>query len=181
MSDLIKQGDPRWRAERLGDGESSIGKAGCLLCAITECANRLGTVAHRDPRELNRMGRTAGAFVGSAALTEKLARCAGLDCSPRIDGPPDILSKQVQARLAMGKMLLLHVDHDSSKPKGDVAADHWVLAIELNGASLVYADPATGALHMMPVNSLTAESGWPDKRLYRVRGIRQLSRRPADA
>lgn len=181
MTTLIRQGDSKWKHDRLGDGTSTIGRAGCLLCCLTEAANRLGTIAHRDPRDVNVLGRTAGAFSGSNALTEKLGRCVGLQVDPRIDGPADVLSKIVQAKLAMHKLLLLHVDHDSTKAKGDPEADHWVLAIEQNGNSIVYVDPATGALGMLSAASLFGESGWSDKRPYKVMGVRAVSRRAADA
>ncbi len=171
----IRQGAKPHRSAILGQGSNTIGGAGCLLCAIREAQCILVPGTSRDPRELNDLGINAGAFVGSGAIIDKLAACAGLVCGPRIAGDTAVIRSVIMQALRAGSLALLHVDHDSKRANGDSAADHWVLAIALDADGIVYADPATGGPGSLPTETLIGMSTWPDKRVFAVRALRVLS------
>jgi hypothetical protein len=175
MTTYIRQGDRRWRSDRLGAGASTIGGAGCLLCCVQEAARQLGTCADDDPRPLNAAGVDLGAFVASGAIVANLATCAGLRCGPRIAGDVAVMRAVIVQALRSGARVLLHVDHDSTKPGGDDEADHWVLAVALDTRGVVYADPSTGEAGALPTETLQAPSTWADRRVFAVRAVRVLS------
>jgi hypothetical protein len=176
VTECLRQGDARWRSEILGDSQATtIGQAGCLLVCLAEARLRLLKV-DADPVGLNTLGRLHRCFSGAGAIVDKLAKQAGLACGVRIAGDLEVMRAViVQALLASGAVLL-HVDHDSKRPGGDVAADHWVLGISLGpDGRIAFCDPATGAIGHLGLASLSAPSGWRDKRVYSVRGLRVLT------
>lgn len=175
VNECMRQGDPRWRSEILGDGRSTIGQAGCLLVCIVEAASRMKG-GEKDPRPLNTAGRVHRCFSGSGAIVDKLAKVAGLSCGPRVVGDLELMRAMIVQSLLASSMVLLHVDHDSKRPGGDVEPDHWVLAISIGPSGLIeYADPATGKIGKLDLASLSAPSGWRDARAYSVRGLRVLT------
>ena len=175
VTECMRQGDSRWRSEIVGEGSHTIGQAGCLLVCVAEAAQRM-IGAEADPRPLNTAGRVHRAFSGSSAVIERLARAAGLACGPRIAGDVAVMRSVIVQSLLAKSTVLLHVDHDSARPGGDAAADHWVLALSVSpDAKIVYADPATGKRGHLSMASLSAPSGWRDARVYSVRGLRVLT------
>lgn len=175
MTTFLRQADDRWRGNRLGLGTSTYGGAACLLMSITDAARHL-LGSDLDPRDLNDACVKAGAFVDSGLIVDKAAAIAGLRAGPRVEQPVGIMSRMVQSYLASGRLLLLHVDHDSAKPKGDPEADHWVWAFEQVGSLVIYGDPATGEPGGLDAVMLTGASAWRDKRLYAVRAFRTLTK-----
>jgi len=182
---IIRQGDPRWSDALVGDGQKKFSAVGCLVCCIQQAAMDLvdgATTA--DPRIANMRGRDAGAFVGSAAIVECLAAANMMRAGPRIEGDVVKLRAVVIAALINGQKVLLHVDHDSTLPKGDPEADHWVLArsyvtptLADDTGQIICADPATGKETKLLTSTLKGPSGWRDGREYEVKGLRVLSRR----
>jgi hypothetical protein len=162
-------------AHKLGVGSSTFGGAGCLLYCLDNARHRL-TGHPLDPVGLNDLGVANDAFIGSGAKTEQLANLAGLSCGPRVEQSVEIMSKMLAGYLATKRLALLHVDHDSTKPKGDPEADHWVLAHTQAGLTVVYDDPATGEMGGLILSTLTAPSAWRDHRPYVVRAFRTLSK-----
>ena len=160
---------------QLGLGSSTFGGAGCLLYCLDNARHRL-TGHALDPVGLNDDGIAHDCFIGSGAKIEALARIAGLSCGPRVEQSVDVMSKMAASYLASKRLLLLHVDHDSTKPKGDPEADHWVLGHILAGLTVVYDDPAVGEQGGLILSTLTAPSAWRDHRPYAVRAFRTLSK-----
>lgn len=174
VNECLRQGDARWRSEILGDSAATtIGQAGCLLVCLAEARARLLKV-DGDPVGLNTSGRLHRCFSGAAAITDKLAKVAGLACGPRIDGDLEVMRDCiVEALLRGSSAVLLHVDHNQKD-----GGDHWVLAppggLGADGR-IAYCDPATGKLGHLGLASLSAPSGWRDARVYSVRGCRVLT------
>lgn len=176
MTAFVRQGDPRWAAQRLGLGKSTFHGAGCVLCCITEAARQLGTVNHADPRIVADAGVAAGAFVGSNAVIDKLAECVGLKAGPKVALSVDVMSKMVSSYLGSGRLVLLHVDHDSELADGDFDGDHFILALRQTPAGFLCADPATGEACHIAVSNLSGPAAWGRQRSFTVRGFRTLSK-----
>lgn len=171
---VLRQSDPRWTGHKLGVGSSTFGRAGCLLFCLDNARARIRGLAN-DPVELNQLGVDHDCFDGSSAFTERLAGVGGMVCGPRFESPVDVMAKAIVSYLASGRLILAHVDHDSTLPKGDAEADHWVLVHLLAGSStLVYDDPAFGAQGGLVLSTLTAPSAYRDGRPYAVRAFRML-------
>jgi hypothetical protein len=175
---IIRQGNPTWGHSPVGIGSSTFGAVGCLVCCIQQAALSLvdGAITP-DPRIANMRGVDAGAFVGSAAIIDKLAEANHMRCEPKIEGDVVKLRAVVIQALTAGGKVLLHVDHDSARPKGDPEADHWVLALRLEPSQVVCSDPATGAECRISTVTLDGPSGWKDGRRYVVKGVRVLNKR----
>lgn len=175
MTDLpLRQGGEH-ASHQLGTGSSTFGKAGCLLYCLDNARHRL-TGHSLDPVGLNALGVAGDCFDGSNAYTEKLAKVAGLKCGPRVDKSVGLMSSMINAYLASGRLILGHVDHDSTKPKGDPEADHFILIHTHAGLTYVYDDSATGQMGGLVVGTLTAPSAWRDHRPYRLLAFRTLSK-----
>lgn len=168
---ILRQGD--YPGHKFGTGSSTFAGAGCLLFCIDGARHRLKG-APLDPVGLNALGVANDCFDGSSAFTERLAAQAGLVCGPRFEQSVSVMAKAAASYIASGRLLLLHVDHDSTKPKGDPEAEHWVLGHLVAGQTLVYDDPTFGKQGGLMLSTLTAPSAYRDGRPYVVRAFRTL-------
>jgi LysM repeat protein len=137
---LFRQGDPAWRAERLGvSGEGpTLAQAGCALTACAMALSRIGGTV-LTPDALLRHLRASGGFqgplldwsaAGSAIPGGTAASPGALDCA------------QVDRELEAGRPVLLRVVHDvQGHPR-----QHWICLTGRDPASGQYTanDPATG-------------------------------------
>ena len=137
---LFRQGDPAWRAERLGvSGEGpTLAQAGCALTACAMALSRIGGTV-LTPDTLLRHLRTSGGFqgplldwsaAGSAIPGATHASPGALDCA------------QLDRELDAGRPVLLRVVHDfQGHPR-----QHWICLTGRDPASGRYSanDPATG-------------------------------------
>ena len=172
----IRQGDPKHAAVKVGEGSSTMASAGCLVCCVREAALRL-VPGETDPDPLitNERGKAVKAFVGSNAIITTLAKAEGLLAHPRIEGFSQMRASAMRALLAKD-CVLLHVDHDGARPHGDEAPDHFVLATSIDPKGIHYEDPATGKSGVLSTLNLSGVSSWKDQRVYKVKGLRVLSR-----
>lgn len=175
MPARYKQADPRWSADVLGYGPSTIGGSGCMLVCLCEAVREL-TGVDMPPPMLNRRGTAEGAFLHSSALTAKLAALAGLKAGDKVNAAePSLLRGAIGEAFRTGGLAILHVDHS-----GDAFGDHFVLALrEEYDASgnkrIVYADPATGREAQLDAMRLEGSTTWGTRvKTYRVRGVRAI-------
>ena len=137
---LFRQGDPAWRAERLGvSGEGpTLAQAGCALTACAMALSRMGGT-FLTPDALLRHLRASGGFqgplldwsaAGSAVPGGTRASPGSLDCA------------RVDQELAAGRPVLLRVVHEvQGHPR-----QHWICLTGRDPGSGQYTanDPATG-------------------------------------
>ena len=137
---LFRQGDPAWRAERLGvTGEGpTLAQAGCALTACAMALSRIGGTV-LSPDALLRHLRASGGFqgplldwsaAGSAIPGGTRASPGALDCA------------QVDRELDAGRPVLLRVVHDvQGQPR-----QHWICLTGRDPSTGQYTanDPATG-------------------------------------
>ena len=137
---LFRQGDPAWRAERLGAaGEGpTLAHAGCAVTACAMALSRLGDTVV-TPDALVRHLRASGGFQGplvdwsvaGGALQRAVRACPGpLDCA------------QLDRELDAGRPVLLRVVHDvQGEPR-----QHWICLTGRDARTGQYTanDPATG-------------------------------------
>ena len=173
------QGDKRWGKAKLGEGGSTFGKAGCVVTCLAQAMRQMGVDNEATPLTVQAKAFAAGGepFRGPNAITGVVAAANGMVCADRVSEVEGAAAMQ----LAIGEALvdgtaLLHVDHDQDRG-GTPEADHWVLAVRLDGDDVVYLDPATADEGRLQLRTLTGPSLWDGvPRVYRVRGVRALRR-----
>jgi len=137
---LFRQGDPAWRAERLGvSGEGpTLAHAGCALTACAMALSRIGGTV-LTPDALLRHLRASGGFqgplldwtaAGSAIPGGTRASPGALDCA------------RVDSELVAGRPVLLRVVHDVQGH----SRQHWICLTGRDPGTGQYTanDPATG-------------------------------------
>lgn len=143
---MILQNDSHWGSVFIGNSSTqTIGQIGCALASIAMMLSReLG----RDvtPLELNEVFKKSGAFVGGGIFWQKAMKV--IEDTYKVTLPIDAktteddaekLTELMDARLAEGKQMLLHVDTD-----GDGKPNHWVLLNRKEGEDYVIVDPSLG-------------------------------------
>lgn len=137
---LFRQGDPTWRAERLGAaGEGpTLAHAGCAVTACAMALSRLGGTV-LTPDALVRHLRGSGGFQGPLidwSLAGAAIRGAPRACPGELDCPA--LDRELDA----GRPVLLRVVHDVQGR----AQQHWVCLTGRDARTGQYTanDPATG-------------------------------------
>ena len=135
---LFRQGDPAWKAERLGaDGDGpTLAHAGC---AITACAMALSRVSGQvlTPDVLLRHLRDGGGFQGALVDWSRAGTAAGVRLAPGA-----LERTAVDCELDAGRPVLLRVQHDVQ----GVPRQHWICVTARDRTSGCYTanDPATG-------------------------------------
>ncbi len=137
---LFRQGDPAWRAERLGvSGEGpTLSQAGCAVTACAMALSRLGGTV-LTPDALVRHLRESGGFKGP--LVDWSVAGTAVQGAPRASpGPLDC--GEVDRELDAGRPVLLRVVHDVQ----GAAQQHWVCLTGRDARTGQYTanDPATG-------------------------------------
>lgn len=184
MGQGLRQADERWSSILLGDGPGRIGRSGCLLVVLTQAARHMGTRPDLLPPHLNEQARQAHAFKGDRLVVPDAARLVGLVTDPatwtNAAHTPEEHRQAITGSLGGGAAAgccILHVDHDETKPGGDLEGDHFVLGVELSGppARVICADPATGRMEWIGWDDLQGAVLWGKAtKRYRVRGVRPL-------
>lgn len=170
------QGDARWGTILLGDGPSTIGRAGCMLVLLTEAARRQTGRTTLMPPQANEILKRADAFKGDSLDAEKAARALGMECpyAERVDNPmgmvsPTKLDGQITKMLERG-LCIIHVDHN-----GDLKGDHFIMAIGSSGSNFECLDPALARSVFLLRPVLTVAVKWRGKeKTYRVQSIRPI-------
>jgi hypothetical protein len=137
---LFRQGDPAWRAERLGvSGEGpTLSHAGCAVTACAMALSRLGDTV-LTPDALVRHLRESGGFKGP--LVDWSIAGTAIQGAPRAcPGPLDC--GELDRELDAGRPVLLRVVHDVQ----GATQQHWVCLTGRDARTGRYTanDPATG-------------------------------------
>lgn len=137
---LFRQGDPAWRAERLGvSGEGpTLSHAGCAVTACAMALSRLGGTV-LTPDALVRHLRESGGFKGSLvdwSMTGTAVHGAPRACPAPLD------CGELDRELDAGRPVLLRVVHDVQ----GATQQHWVCLTGRDARTGQYTanDPATG-------------------------------------
>ena len=177
----LYQADTHWSGLTLGDGPSTIGKSGCLLVCLTLAARELGALPSLLPPHANLLCLQAGAFSGDALVVHLAAAALDLEAplDDRVKAPigSGALIDAVSDALTSGALAILHVDHDSNRPAGDVDADHFILAYQIKGDRVLCYDPAVGRVSLTwPGLESAGDVVWGPKdfRRYRVVAVRPI-------
>lgn len=160
------QGSPNWRDVKLGKGNATIGRAGCLLVCLTEAIRLLANRSQLLPTTVNDTAIAAEAYVGSLIVLDKAARAYGLtaDARDKVELPLSVGNRQPLIdgiKRALGAGLgIIHIDHDSETPGGDVDGDHFILATCVDALGVVCLDPALAKETRLLLPTLTADVKW---------------------
>ena len=137
---LFRQGDPAWRADRLGAaGEGpTLAHAGCAVTACAMALSRMGDTV-LTPDALVRHLRACGGFRGP--LVDWSVAGTAIPGAPRASAG-DLDCGRVDRELDAGRPVLLRVAHDVQGQ----AHQHWICLTGRDPRTGQYtaADPATG-------------------------------------
>ncbi len=195
MSLHLRQADPRWGSRSLGGSQLTIGRHGCLLCALVTAHSAFapGGLALHTPDTAETLLRQHSAFAGGLVITELAGEALGLSTSRAdritIEDGEDSLRARLRTTLERGHLALVHVDHDEHLPHGDAAGDHWVLALRLELVDehlapgdvrvvqeAVCADSATGEEVRLDLRTLRGVARWGHApRQYQVRAVQPVA------
>jgi hypothetical protein len=179
----LAQNDRRWGSIKLGDGDATIGGAGCVLVALVEAARFLETrPAGLLPPHANEQARQAHAFYESQLIVHQAAPLFGLTAplAERVQAGTGVTAKDLatalEGVLADGGVAMLRVAHD----KGE----HTVLCTRLvntdmnGGVEAECTDSAPGTVIRLAFPELVGTVMWKkgDVRRYRVLGVRPIRR-----
>src|SRR5574337_675712 len=167
-----------WGSQKLGNGSSTIGGAGCVLTCLCEAARLFGTKPLLTPDEANEdLKDVDGAFLGSELVLAKAAPVYGLECPTGgwVQAEPghQSLKDAFEQHLVDGVAAFVRVDID-----GDGKGDHTILAVGRRDGAIDCLDPALAQHVYLSWPSLEVGVRWGKRDLtYRVVGFRPV--RPA--
>jgi hypothetical protein len=125
------QNDPAWAAEKLGNSNSTIGNAGCLVASIATAMDFHGV--KYTPKELNSIFRDNGVFNENGQVIWMNIK----NVIPEIDYQYDRVfnSHTIETLLGDGFLPIIEV-----RFKG-VGISHWVAVIGSDGVDFLVMDP----------------------------------------
>lgn len=135
--ETFSQGDPRWRAARMG--RTTIGQSGCLLTALSMVAQAAGY--NYTPLQLLQQFNIKGIITRQGLLKTGLVQMVlpDLRVIDRFNTRPDNAQK-VRGYMSDGSFVLLKVDRS---PKPGVQ-QHWVVATGYTSTDIRVIDPNGG-------------------------------------
>ena len=131
------QQDPRWKADRVGKGNGSMGQIGCAVTSVAMYTSGWGYT--ETPGSLNQKLRGLGGFVGQAIVWSAVNRlypriqCRALTRCESSPAPTD----DIDESLAGGQPVIVEVDFS---PVGGLQT-HWVVVHQKLGKDYVILDP----------------------------------------
>jgi len=134
----LAQGDARWGGDKLGTSNTTISGYGCLITCVTMMLNHLGWA--ETPGTLNVKLRDNGGYHnGNLFVWGSLsALYPGVAFAYRYSGSA---TDKINASLAAGMPVIVHVDYNPSTPAID---EHWVLVVGRQDGDYVINDPKDG-------------------------------------
>ncbi|MBL8045744.1 MAG: hypothetical protein JNL09_04340 [Anaerolineales bacterium] len=163
----LYQNDPRWQNDLLGfatDGNSTIGKFGCLLTSLAMTANALG--ADETPATLNEKMKAVQAFQGPWVRAHQIgAAVPGLRVARNVecrDVPAPLAD--IDATLAASRPVIVLVDYS---PDPGVQ-DHWIVIYGKQGGDYLIRDPWRGPRSDQTLSQKYGFAGTPAEIINRV-------------
>ncbi len=138
----IRQGAQPHARVTLGHSKRTIAGAGCLLACFVMAARALSAPRDLGLLEAHDAIRNMGGFLGSSLRRSVAAKTLGLRM-PRGVEPFDM--DAVRAELAAGRPVIAGTDYREGASSTFSLADHFVLAVAVEGEGIRCADPASGA------------------------------------
>ena len=134
----LSQSDARWKNDKLGTSNTTIGGYGCLITSVSMMLRHLGF--DTDPARLNTLLKNNGGFhSGNLFVWGSLsALYPGVKFAYRYSGSA---TDKINASLAAGMPVIVHVDYNPSTPAID---EHWVLVVGRQGDDYIINDPKDG-------------------------------------
>lgn len=166
----FSQNDPRWKTQKLGNGQKTLGEFGCLLSCMSMMLTGFGE--KYDPLTLNNalLNRPGGQgfdasnvyFLAPAYLIGHIKfydnwmpkQSTG---ATHAKYDPNLLNR-IDQEVAAGQAVILQVDTDTTDPYTFGSEQHWVFVLAKQGNDYLVLDPTDGR----PV-SLLARYGYPGR------------------
>ncbi len=132
---LFRQADDRWRSDRLGKTEASLGAEGCAVAAAAMVLASYG--ADTDPGRLNELVTEADGYVGNGWLVwEKAAEVTGDIARKAYEGEPS--HRLIDDNLARRNPVIVRL-------RTEGGTTHFVVIAGKEGYEYLTRDPGAGA------------------------------------
>jgi hypothetical protein len=132
---LFRQADDRWRSDRLGKTEASLGAEGCAVAAAAMVLASYG--ADTDPGRLNKLVTEADGYVGNGWLVwEKAAEVTGDIARKAYEGEPS--HRLIDENLARRNPVIVRL-------RTEGGTTHFVVIAGKEGYDYLTRDPGAGA------------------------------------
>jgi len=132
---LFRQGDDRWRADRLGRTEATLGAEGCAVAAAAMVLASYGV--ETDPGRLNKLVTDADGYVGNGWLEwEKAAEVTGNVVRKAYEGDPSY--RLIDENLGRGNPVIVRL-------RTGGGTTHFVVIAGKDGYDYLTRDPGAGA------------------------------------
>jgi hypothetical protein len=144
---MYSQLDDRWQRIKLGESSSTIGKYGCLLCAVASGLTDMGVLIHEmvpDPPRLNRWLAQNKGFTGSSGSRNLFVFNSMQKLGVRLVDYIDARKRpapyeRIEPALALdNQFVVIQVDF---VPGGSTAEQHWVRAVTWHDVDIKIMDP----------------------------------------
>lgn len=175
----FNQADPKWASLPLGFSRvRTFKQAGCAVASIAQGVVVLGVDRAATPLSVNDKARAAwdGKDMAKApwepnsasGILVNIGAPSGVVVGPRVEGASEMIDALDEA-LKSGRVALLNVIKN-----GDANRKHWLCALRIDGADIIYSDPDGGYEGRLPRATLSGPS--PTNRYtYLVKGVRVMS------
>jgi hypothetical protein len=128
---MLKQWDPRWGADNLGNTREPLGAAGCTVSCAAMSFTHLGVPT--TPKQLNDWLTANGGFTpGGLLVWSKCVEFTGGRVSLDYFGEPDCA--RIDRALAAGRPAIVRVELSGG-------VQHWVLVVGTEGGEYLINDP----------------------------------------
>jgi len=132
---LFRQGDERWRKDRLGNTDASVGAEGCAVAVAAKVLAGYGV--DTDPGRLNRLVTDAGGYVGNGWLVwEKAAEVTGDIARKAYEGDPSY--RLIDENLRRRNPVIVRL-------RTEGGTTHFVVIAGKEGYDYLTRDPGAGA------------------------------------
>lgn len=179
------QGSSAWGSDLVGNGSSSMAKAGCLVTSMTAIAFFLDTVgATMNPGVANALMKDIpGSFIGSNMKMHVAAKALNLQAptAERTYGPwgdPAHRNALVKA-IENGECAIVHVSTDGDPKDG---GEHFIAAYAIADGQVLCSDPALGRSVTIPLSTMATVVMWRDKpKQYQIVSVAPVRKLNLDA
>lgn len=158
---VFKQSDKRWENEKLINGTTTLGNAGCAVTSVSIAMTCSGTLKNPNafnPSVLNKELRPnqssdLGALIlwGNKGISDLTNGFHYVDSIANFSGTLDSKVNKLKELMQQRRALIIHTSSRAISPR---AGSHYVVLSAIDGSDVRILDPATGQTGKWSVNDI---------------------------